>query len=86
MITVLLRYDHHVDHTYLEATDYRDDDGVLTIHVGEQEVARFSPGSWDGVYRHESTWVREKDGRERPAQRLEVRSTTADSPASTPTG
>ena len=73
VITVLLRYDHHVDHTFLEATHYRDDDSVLTVYVGEQEVARFPAGSWDGVYRHASTEVREKDGRERPAQRLEVR-------------
>ncbi len=78
MITVLLRYDHHVDHTFLEATHYRDDDSVLTVYVGEQEVARFPAGSWDGVYRHESTRVREKDGRERTAQRLEVRLTVAD--------
>jgi hypothetical protein len=78
MITVLLRYDHHVDHTYLEATHYRDEEGVLTVHVDDQEVARFPAGSWDGVYRHGRTWVREKDGRERTAQRLEVRSTDAD--------
>ena len=75
MITVLLRYDHHVDHTFLEATHYLDDEGVLTVHAGEQEIARFPTGSWDGVYRHERTWVREKDGRERPAQRLEARLT-----------
>lgn len=78
VITVLLRYDHHVDHTFLEATHYRDDDSVLTVYVGEQEVARFPAGSWDGVYLHESTRVREKDGRERTAQRLEVRLTVAD--------
>ena len=78
MITVLLRYDHHVDHTFLEATHYRDDDSVLTVYVGEQEVARFPAGSWDGVYRHLSTEVREKDGRERPAQRLEVRVVATD--------
>lgn len=78
VITVLLRYDHHVDHTFLEATHYRDDDSVLTVYAGDQEIARFPAGSWDGVYRHESTWVREKDGRERPAQRLEVRLTAAD--------
>ena len=72
VITVLLRYDHHVDHTFLEATDYRDDDGVLTVHLGEQEVARFPAGSWDGVYRHDSNRAREKDGRARAAQRLEV--------------
>ena len=75
MITVLLRYDHHVDHTFLEATHYLDEEGVLTVLAGEQEIARFPTGSWDGVYRHESTWVREKDGRERPAQRLEARLT-----------
>jgi hypothetical protein len=73
VITVLLRYDHHMDHTFTEATHYRDDDSVLTVYVDEQEVARFPPGSWDGVYRHGSTQVREKDGRERSAQRLEVR-------------
>ncbi len=78
VITVLLRYDHHIDHTFLEATHYRDDDGVLTVQAGEQELARFAAGSWDGVYRHESTRVREKDGRQRTAQRLEVRLTVAD--------
>lgn len=72
VITVLLRYDHHVDHTFVEATHYRDDEGVLTVHLGELEVARFPAGSWDGVYRHEGNRVREKDGRERAAQRLEV--------------
>jgi hypothetical protein len=75
VITVLLRYDHHVDHTFLDATHYRDDDGVLVVLVGEQEVARFAAGSWDGAYRHESTRVREKDGRDRPVQRLEIRLT-----------
>ena len=78
VITVLLRFDHHVDHTFLEATHYRDDDSVLTVYAGEQEVARFPAGSWDGVYRHGITRVREKDGRERTAQRLEVRLTEAD--------
>jgi hypothetical protein len=73
VITVLLRYDHHVDHTFVEATDYRDDEGVLTVRLGEQEVARFPAGSWDGVYRHDSNRVRETDGRERTAQRLEIR-------------
>jgi hypothetical protein len=42
------------------------------VHLGEQEIARFPAGSWDGVYKHEITRVREKDGRERPAQRLEA--------------
>lgn len=78
VITVLLRNDHHVDHTFMEATHYRDDDGLLTVFVGEQEVARFAAGSWDGIYRHERTRVREKDGRERTAQRLEVRLTVAE--------
>jgi hypothetical protein len=78
VITVLLRYDHHVDHTFLEATHYRDDDSVLTVYADDQEIARFPAGSWDGVYRHEGTYVREKDGRERPAQRLEARLTAAD--------
>ncbi len=73
VITVLLRYDHHADRTFLEATHYRDDDGVLTVHAADQEIARFPVGSWGGGYRHESIWVREKDGRERPAQRLEAR-------------
>lgn len=77
VITVLLRYDHHVDHTFLDATHYRDDDSVLTVYAGEQEVARFPAGSWDGAYQHASTHVREKDGRVRPAQRLEVQSTMA---------
>ena len=45
MITVLLRYEHHVDHTFLEATHYRDDDGVRTVHRSEEEVARFPVGS-----------------------------------------
>ena len=36
VITVLLRYDHHVDHTFLNATHYRDDDSVLTVYVGEK--------------------------------------------------
>ena len=62
----------------MEATHYRDEDGVLVVFVGKQEVARFPAGSWDGAYRHESTRVREKDGRERPAQRLEIRLTAAD--------
>ncbi len=75
MITVLLRYEHHVDHTFVEASHYHDDEGVLTVHLGEQEVARFPAGSWDGVYKHESNQVREKDGRERTAQRLEVQVT-----------
>jgi len=78
VITVLLRYEHHVDHTFLEATHYRDDGGILVVHLDEQEVARFPVGSWDGVYQHESNRVREKDGRERTAQRLEVRLTVAD--------
>jgi hypothetical protein len=78
VITVLLRYDHHVDHTFLDATHYRDDDSVLTVYAGEEEIARFPVGSWDGVYRHESTLVREKDGRERTAQRLEIRRAVPD--------
>ena len=51
VITVLLRYEHHIDHTLLQATRYQDQAGVLTVHHGEQEVARFPAGSWDGVYR-----------------------------------
>ena len=70
--TVLLRYDHHVDHTFLQATHYVDRDGVLTVHRGEEEVARFPPGSWDGVYRYARNRVREMDGSERPAKGLEV--------------
>jgi hypothetical protein len=35
-------------------------------------------GSWDGVYRHEGNRVREKDGKERTAQRLEVQLSVAD--------
>lgn len=61
----------HVDHTFLAASHYRDDDGVLTVHVGDEEVARFSAGS----YRHEATHVRDKDGRVRPARRLEIQGT-----------
>ncbi|MDQ3484572.1 MAG: hypothetical protein M3445_04050 [Actinomycetota bacterium] len=72
MITVLLRYEHHVDHTFLEATHYRDDDGVLTVHRSEEEVARFPVGSWDGVYRSARNKVREQDGSERTAKGLEV--------------
>jgi hypothetical protein len=72
VITVLLRYEHHIDHTFLEATHYRDDGGVLTVHRGEQEVARFSAGSWDGVYRAARIRVREADGGERTAKGLEV--------------
>ncbi len=72
MITVLLRYEHHVDHTFLQATHYRDEDGVLTVHRGEEEVARFPAGSWDGVYHYAANRVREKDGTERPARGLEV--------------
>lgn len=72
VITVLLRYAHHIDHTFLEATHYRDQDGVLTVHRGEEEVARFSAGSWDGVYRYARNRVREPDGGERTAKGLEV--------------
>ena len=78
VITVLLRYEHHVDHTFLEATSYRADEGVLTVYLGDLEVARFPVGSWDGVYQHESNLVREKDGRQRSAQRLEVQLSVAD--------
>ena len=72
VITVLLRYEHHIDHTFLQATHYEDRDGVLTVHRGDEEVARFSAGSWDGVYRYASNRVREADGRERTAKGLEV--------------
>lgn len=72
VITVLLRYEHHIDHTFLQATHYQDQDGVLTVHRGEQEVARFPAGSWDGVYRYEGNRVRETDGGERTAKGLEV--------------
>ena len=72
VITVLLRYEHHVDQTFLQATHYEDRDGVLTVHRGEEEVARFSAGSWDGVYRYAHNRVREADGRERTAKGLEV--------------
>jgi hypothetical protein len=72
VITVLLRYEHHVDHTFLEATHYQDRDGVLTVHRGEQEVARFPAGSWDGVYRYARNQVREADGGARTAKGLEV--------------
>lgn len=78
MITVLMRYEHHVDHTFEEATHYRTDEGVLTVHLDDREVACFPVGSWDGVYQHESNRVREKDGRERPAQRLEVQLTVVE--------
>lgn len=72
MITVLLRLDHHVDHTFVEATHYRDEDGVLTVHRDGDEIARFPIGSWDGVYRHVRSRVREQDGSARPAKALEV--------------
>lgn len=72
VITVLLRYEHHIDHTFLEATHYRDEGGVLTIHRGEEEVARFSAGSWDGVHRYARNRVREVNGGERSAKGLEV--------------
>ena len=72
VITVLLRYDHHIDHTFLEATHFQDQDGVLTVHRGQEEVARFSAGSWDGVYRYARNRVREADGAERTAKGLEV--------------
>lgn len=78
VITVLMRYEHHVDHTFLEATHYRADEGVLTVHLGDEEVACFPAGSWDGVYKHDGNRVREKDGRERTAQRLEVQLSVAD--------
>jgi hypothetical protein len=42
------------------------------VHRGEEEVARFPAGSWDGVYRYERNWVREVDGGERTAKGLEV--------------
>ena len=72
VITVLLRYEHHIDHSFTEATHYRDEAGVLTVHRGDQEVARFPAGSWDGVYRHVGNRVREQDGRERTARGLEI--------------
>jgi hypothetical protein len=72
VITVLLRYEHHIDHTFLQATHYRDQDGLLTIYRGQEEVARFTAGSWDGVYRYARNRVREPDGGERTAKGLEV--------------
>ena len=78
MITVLLRYEHHIDHTFLQATHYQDQGGVLTVHRGEEEVARFPAGSWDGVYRYAGNRVREPDGGERTAKGLEVELGEAD--------
>ena len=72
VITVLLRYEHHIDHTFLQATHYQDRGGILTVHCGEEEVARFPAGSWDGVYRYARNRVREPDGGERTAKGLEV--------------
>ena len=72
VITVLLRYEHHIDHTFVQATHYQDQDGVLTVHRGEEEVARFPVGSWDGVYRYAGNRVREMDGSARTAKGLEV--------------
>ena len=82
VITVLLRYEHHIDHTFLEATHYQDQDGVLTVHRGEEEIARFPAGSWDGVYRYARNRVREMDGRDRTAKGLEVE--LGQGPAPTP--
>ncbi|MDP9461314.1 MAG: hypothetical protein M3Q22_14065 [Actinomycetota bacterium] len=42
------------------------------MHRGEEEVARFPAGSWDGVYRYARNRVREVDGGERTAKGLEV--------------
>jgi hypothetical protein len=72
VITVLLRYEHHVDHTFLQATHYQEQAGVLTVYRGEEEVARFPAGSWDGVYRYVRNRVREPDGGDRTAKGLEV--------------
>jgi hypothetical protein len=72
VITVLLRYDHHIDHTFLQATHYEDRAGSLLVYRDEQEVARFPPGSWDGVYRYVRNRVREPDGGDRTARGLEV--------------
>ena len=83
VITVLLRYEHHVDHTFLQATHYQDQGGVLTVHRGEEEVARFPAGSWDGVYRYARNRVREADGGERTAKGLEVE---LDAPGGRPAG
>lgn len=81
MITVLLRYEHHIDHTFVGATHYRDEAGVLTIHRDEEEIARFSAGSWDGVYRYARNRVREPDGGERTARGLEVQLSESSDPA-----
>ena len=72
VITVLLRYEHHIDHIFVQATHYQDEGGVLTVHRGEEEVARFPAGSWDGVYRYARNRVREMNGGERTAKGLEV--------------
>jgi hypothetical protein len=32
VITVLLRYDHHIDHTFMAAPGYEEQGGVLTVH------------------------------------------------------
>lgn len=66
-----MRYEHHIDHTFLQATHYQDQGGVLTVDRGEEEVARFPAGSWDGVYRYARNRVREVDGGERTAKGLE---------------
>lgn len=81
MITVLLRYEHHIDHTFIGATHYRDEAGVLTILRDEEEIARFSAGSWDGVYRYARNRVREPDGGERTAHGLEVQLSEGSDPA-----
>jgi predicted metal-dependent enzyme (double-stranded beta helix superfamily) len=71
VITVLLRYDHHIDHTFLEAT-HSGPGRRAHRHRGQEEVARFPVGSWDGVYRYARNRVREPDGSERTAKGLEV--------------
>ena len=70
----------HADRTAAAWKDPEPDLGQGETYrlLGDEEVACFPAGSWDGVYKHDGNRVREKDGRERTAQRLEVQLSVAD--------
>lgn len=38
VIIVMLRCEHHIDHTFLEASHDQDPDGLLTIYHDQDEV------------------------------------------------
>jgi len=57
---------------FLQATHYRDHGGVLTVHYGEEEVARFPAVSLYGFYLYDLNLVREPYGGERTSKGLEV--------------